>query len=356
MANDKTEKATPKKRDDARKKGQVAKSADINGAAILLGGLIALSAAGPKAMEQMKLAMVQVLQLMAHPDVVDREGVGTLFAMVGQHVGLAILPIVGTCMVCGLVAAAAQVGLKPTPTALKPDFKKLNPTSGLKNLFNPQHFAFESAKNLVKTAIVGAIAAMAVFPKLDEMAALVGTPPQQLIPLIAAMVMTIAQRAAIAYLFIAAIDYAYQRHKNEKSMKMDKEEVKQEFKQQGLPAEIKSAQRRRAMELSRSRMMDAVPSADVIVTNPTHFSVALSYESGSSAPKVVAKGADNLAFKIREAAKDAGVMIVPDPPLARTLYASVDVGHQIPEDMFHAVAQLLAYVYRVAGAREKVAA
>jgi flagellar biosynthetic protein FlhB len=355
MANDKTEKATPKKKDDARKKGQVAKSADINGAAILLAGLIALSAAGPKAMEQMKLAMVQVLELMSHPEVVDRKGVGTLFMTVGQHIGLAILPIAGACFVAGLVAAAGQVGLKPTPEAIKPDFKKMNPYSGLKNLFNPQHFAFETGKNVLKTVIVGAIAAAAVFPKLDEMAALVGTPPQQLIPMVASMVMTIAQRAAIAYLFIAVVDYAYQKHKHDKGLKMDKEEVKQEFKQQGLPAEIKSAQRRRAMELSRSRMMDAVPTADVIVTNPTHYAVALKYESGSSAPIVVAKGVDNLAFKIREAAKDAGVMIVPDPPLARTLYASVDVGRQIPEDMFHTVAQLLAYVYRVAGAR-KVAA
>ena len=302
-------------------------------------------------MQQMKIAMTQVMELMAHPQVVDRQGVGTLFMMVGQHIGLAILPIVGTCFVAGLVAATAQVGLKPTPQAIKPDFKKLNPASGLKNLFNPQHFAFESGKNLIKTAIVGAIAAFAVFPKLDETAALVGMPPQELIPLVASMVMTIATRAAIAYLLIAAIDYAYQKHKHNKGLKMDKEEIKQEFKQQGLPAEIKSAQRRRAMELSRSRMMDAVPTADVIVTNPTHYAVALKYESGSSAPIVVAKGVDNLAFKIREAAKDAGVMIVPDPPLARTLYASVDVGRQIPEDMFHAVAQLLAYVYRVAGLR-----
>src|SRR5215218_543310 len=215
MANDKTEKATPKKRDDARKKGQVAKSADINGAAILLGGLIALSVAGPKAMEQMKLAMVQVLQLMSHPEVVDRKGVGTLFMMVGQHIGLAILPIVGTCFAAGLVASAAQVGLKPTPQAIKPDFKKLNPASGLKNLFNPQHFAFESGKNVLKTAVVGAIAALAVFPKLDEMAALVGMPPQQLVPMIAGTIMTIAQRAAIAYLFIAACDYAYQRYKHD---------------------------------------------------------------------------------------------------------------------------------------------
>jgi flagellar biosynthesis protein FlhB len=202
---------------------------------------------------------------------------------------------------------------------------------------------------------VGAIAALAVFPKLDEMAALVGTPPQQLIPIIASTIMTIAQRAAVAYLVIAAADYLYQRHKHDKGLRMDHTEIKQEFKQMGLPAEIKSAQRRRAMELSRARMMDAVPTADVIVTNPTHYSVALKYESGSLAPVVVAKGVDSLAFKIREAAKDAGVMIVPDPPLARTLYANVEIGRQIPEDMFHAVAQLLAYVYRVAGAR-KVAA
>ena len=203
---------------------------------------------------------------------------------------------------------------------------------------------------------MGAIAALALFPKLDELASLVGTPPADLIPQIAGIVMTIAQRSAIAYLFIAAADFIWQRYRHEKQLRMDHEEIKQEFKQQGLPAEIKSAQRRRAMELSRARMMDAVPSADVIVTNPTHYSVALKYDSGSAAPIVVAKGVDNLAFKIREAAKDAGVMIVPDPPLARTLYANVEIGRQIPEDLFHTVAQLLAYVYRVAGARRALAA
>jgi flagellar biosynthetic protein FlhB len=355
MANDKTEKATPKKQDDARKKGQVAKSQDVNGAAILLAGLLALSALGPKAMDQMKLAMVEVLSLMSRPEAIDKQGIGELFLIVGRHVGLAFLPIAFVCFFAGLAAAAGQVGLKPTPSAIKPDFKKLNPASGLKNLLNPQHLAFESVKNVAKTAIVGAIAAMAVFPKLDEMAALVGTPPQQLIPMVAGIVMTIAKRAAIAYLVIAAADYVFQKHKHNKGLKMDHEEIKQEFKQQGLPAEIKSQQRRRAMELSRARMMDAVPTADVIVTNPTHYSVALKYEAGSAAPIVVAKGVDNLAFKIREAAKDAGVTIVPDPPLARTLYANVEIGRQIPEDMFHTVAQLLAYVYRIAGARRAAA-
>jgi len=302
-------------------------------------------------MEQCQLAMVQVLELTKTPQVVNEKGIGTLFMLVGQHIMLAALPVMGICLVAGFVASAAQVGLKPTPGAMKPDFKKLNPTSGLKNLFNPQHFAVETFKNVAKTVSVGTIAALAVFPKLDEFAALVGTPPADIIPEIASLVMSIATRAAMAYLALAALDYAWQRHKHEKGLKMDKEELKQEFKQQELPAEVKSHQRRRAMEMSRSRMMDSVPTADVIVTNPSHYAVALKYEAGGDAPTVVAKGVDNLAHKIREAAKDAGVMIVPDPPLARTLYANVDIGRQIPEDMFHAVAQLLAYVYRVAGLR-----
>ena len=351
MANDKTEKATPKKKEDARKKGQVARSQDVNGAAVLLASIMALNAFGPKIMEQCQLAMVQVLELTKTPQVVNEKGVGTLFMLVGQHIMLAALPVMGICLVAGFIASAAQVGLKPMPGAMKPDFKKLNPASGLKNLFNPQHFAVETFKNVAKTVAVGAIAALAVFPKLDEFAALVGTPPADIIPEVASLVMSIATRAAMAYLALAALDYAWQRHKHEKGLKMDKEELKQEFKQQELPAEVKSHQRRRAMEMSRSRMMDSVPTADVIVTNPSHYAVALKYEAGGDAPTVVAKGVDNLAHKIREAAKDAGVMIVPDPPLARTLYANVDIGRQIPEDMFHAVAQLLAYVYRVAGLR-----
>jgi flagellar biosynthesis protein FlhB len=356
VAENKTEKATPKKREEARKKGQVARSADVNGAAILMAGLLALSAFGPKMMDRMEQAMLEVIARTSEPDKwVTAKGLGSLFVLVGQNVGLAALPVIAVCAVAGLAAGAGQVGLKPSLSALKPDPKRLNPMSGFKNIFGP-NMAAEAAKSIGKVAVVGAIAFLAVFPKINELGALVGTSPADLIPQIAHTVLGIAQRAAVAYLVIAACDYLWQRHRHEKSLKMDKEEIKQEFKQQGLPAEIKSAQRRRAMELARARMMDAVPSADVIVTNPTHYSVALKYDSGSPAPIVVAKGVDNLAFKIREIANANGVMIVPDPPLARTLYASVDVGKQIPEDLFHAVAQLLAYVYRVAGARKQLAA
>jgi flagellar biosynthetic protein FlhB len=355
MAENKTEKATPKRREEARKKGQVARSADVNGAVVLMAGLLALSAFGPRMLEEMREGMVDVLAYAGTPDVVSARNLGMLFLLAGRHIALATAPVALVCLLAGVAAGAGQVGLKPTFGALKPNFGKLNPANGFKHMFGMNLFA-EGGKSVGKVAAVGAIAALALFPKLDDFGALVGTPPEDLIPQIAHEILGIAQRAAAAYLVIAALDYAYQRRRHEKSLRMDKEEVKQEFKQQGLPAEIRSAQRRRAMELSRARMMDAVPSADVVVTNPTHYSVALKYEAGSEAPVVVAKGVDNLAFKIREIATEHGVMIVPDPPLARTLYASVDVDRAIPEDLFQAVAQLLAYVYRVAGMRQAAVA
>jgi flagellar biosynthetic protein FlhB len=347
-SHDKTEKATPKKREEARKRGQVARSADLNGAAVLLAGLLALSAFGPAMLDRMKEATIAVLQLTSSPEVVDKEGVGSLMAGFAQHVLLAAAPIAVVCALAGACVSAAQVGIKPMPGAIKPDFKKLNPLTGAKNLFGT-HALFEGVKNVVKVAAVGAIVALAVFPKLDEMAALVGMPAAEMLSHLASLVFGIAQRAALAYLVIGAVDYVWQRHKHEKGLRMDKQEVKDEHKQQELPAELKSAQRRRAMEMARGRMMEAVPTADVVVTNPTHYSVALRYDAEHLAPIVVAKGQDHIALRIRSVAAEHGVAVIPDPPLARALHGSVEVGHMIPEELYQAVAQLLAYVYRVAG-------
>jgi flagellar biosynthetic protein FlhB len=196
---------------------------------------------------------------------------------------------------------------------------------------------------------------MALIPKLPELGALVGMAPAELLTTIAGEAFRIAQWAAGAYLVIALADLVYQRWHFGKQMRMEKQEVKEENKQMDLPPEVKASIRRRQMDAARQRMMDAVPTADVIVTNPTHYSVALRYDSEHLAPVVVAKGKDNIAFKIRELARDAGVAIVPDPPLARTLHASVEVGQMIPEDLFQAVAQLLAYVYRLAGRKAAAA-
>jgi flagellar biosynthesis protein FlhB len=349
---DKTEKATPKRREEARKKGQVAKSADLNGAIVLLAALFALSATAPHLVEVLQRDMRDAFALISSPEVVDHRGLGPLITHQGRSAALAALPVIAVILLTAILVNVAQVGGKPRMQALKPDPKRLNPLQGAKNIFGPNAL-FEGAKNVVKVSVVGAVTALAVMPKLDELAALVGLPPSELMPTLAHTVIGIAQRAAMAYLLIGVIDYAYQKRRHEKSLKMDKQEVKEEHKSNELPPEVRGAMRRRQMQAARARMMADVPQADVVVTNPTHFAVALRYDPAKSAPEVVAKGSDVLAKRIKEIARDADVPVIADPPLARSLHASVEVGQQIPEEMFQAVAQLLAFVYRTA--RRKVA-
>jgi flagellar biosynthesis protein FlhB len=354
-ANDKTEKATPKKRQEMRRKGSVARSQDLNGAIVLAAALLTLSIFGPRMVGQMEASLRQTIGSIRDPSVVDRAGIMPLVLDAGRHVMLAAAPLVLVCALAGVVVSVGQVGFKPSLKAVAPDPKKLNPVSGLKNMFGVRALA-ETLKSLAKVAAIGGIVAVAVLPRLGELAALVGMPASALLPELAHTVMGIAQRAAGAYLVIALADLIWQRKHFEKSIRMDKQEVKDEHKQQELPSEVKGAQRRRAMQLARTRMMDAVPTADVVVTNPTHYAVALRYSPDHPAPLVVAKGADHVAFRIREIARQAGVAVVPDPPLARALHASVEVGRMIPEELYHGVALLLAYVYRVAGATRAAAA
>jgi flagellar biosynthetic protein FlhB len=347
MAGEKTEKATPKKRQQARKKGSVAKSADLNGAVVMFAALFALSATAPHLVEVLQSSMRDAFLLISSPDVVNHRGLGPLLSAQGKSAALAAAPVIFTCVAAGVLVNVAQVGGKPHITALKPDPKRLNPINGFKNIYGPNAL-FEGAKNIFKVAAVGAVTALGVLPKLDELAALVGMPPAQLLPTLAHHVLGIAQRAGAAYLLIGLVDYAYQRYRHDKSLKMDKQEVKEEHKSTELPPEVRGAIRRRQMQAARARMMADVPTADVVVTNPTHFAVALRYDAQKAAPEVVAKGSDLLAKKIREIAADSGVPVIADPPLARSLHASVEVGHVIPEEMYQAVAQLLAFVYRTA--------
>ena len=347
---DKTEKATPKRKQEARRKGQVAKSQDLGGAVILLAALMSLSALGPAAWHHMQDAMYNSLALIATPDVVEQQGIGDVLGSAMTDAALAFGPIGAVCAVAGAITGVLQVGWKPSAEALKPDFKRMDPFKGAKNLIGMQ-FVFESAKTVVKFAVVGAIASIALLGQLDELGALVGLPADALLARGADLILAIAQRAGLAYLAIAAIDYAWQRYRHEKNMKMDKEEVKQEFKQETVSPEVRSAMRRRQMQAARARMMADVPGADVVVTNPTHFAVALRYDGTSPAPVVVAKGRDIVAARIRSVASDHDVPVISDPPLARALHASIEIGHPIPEELFGAVAQLLAFVYRTAGRR-----
>lgn len=348
MAGEKTEPATPKKRNDARMKGQVAKSMDVSGAVVLMATLATLDVFAGRVYGGVEDATRRILNQAATPEVVDRTGLSVLLLGVAETTMVAIAPVAVAALVAGVGAGIAQVKWKPAPKAIKPDFKKLNPIAGAKNIFGP-NMIFETAKNLAKVGAIGAIAAVAILPDLPELASLVGLPPAALAGRLVEAVSGIAFRCAAAYVVIAAADYVWQRHRFEKNLKMDLQEVKDEFKGQELPAEVKGHQRRRQMEGARKRMMADVPQADVVVTNPTHFAVAIKYDGASLAPTVLAKGQDLLAAEIRRIAADAGVPVIADPPLARSLHASVEVGHAIPEELFQAVAELLAFVYRMAG-------
>jgi flagellar biosynthesis protein FlhB len=350
MPGERTEKATPKRRNEARKKGQVVRSQDINGAVVLLASLVALGSFGPKLVQKLEAAMYQGLTQIAHPDVVSQQGLGKLLATSFGAAAAAAAPIAGVCLLAGLLVNVAQVRPKLNMEALKPDPKRLNPAAGIKRLFGPAS-AFEAGKGLLKVAVLGVIAVITVLPKLKEMAGSVGMAPADFLSVIGHTVLAVARRLAVAYLVIAIGDYFFQRHRHEKSLKMSKEDIKEEAKSQNLPPEVRSAIRRRQIQAARARMMSAVPQADVVVTNPTHFAVALAYDGSRTAPEVLAKGPDLVALQIRRIAEEHGVPIVEDPPLARALHASVEVGQEIPEEFFQAVAQLLAFVYRVAGRR-----
>ncbi|PTL59144.1 flagellar biosynthesis protein FlhB [Paraconexibacter algicola] len=351
--SDKTEKATPKKRAEAREKGQVARSPDLSGAIVMLVGVVVLGWAGPAYVDRMGTTMQSTLANLAAFEEVNREGVGRLLMDALVTSVLCVAPVAVACAIAGAAIGVIQVGPQPMPKALMPDPKRLNPVNGFKNIFGPNAIA-EAVKSCSKVGIVGAIVFAAVGPKLTQLGAMVGVEPAQLAAALTGEVRAIALRAASAYLLIGLADFGYQKWRNEKQLRMDKQEVKEEAKGQSLPAEVRSAQRRRAMQAARGRMMEDVPTADVVITNPTHYAVALKYEHGEAAPIVVAKGKDILAARIRELATENGVPLVPNPPLARGLHASVEVGQQIPEEFYAAVAQVLAFVYRVARRRRAV--
>jgi flagellar biosynthesis protein FlhB len=355
VSDDRTEKPTPKRRQKARDEGQVARSADLNGALLLVVGFSVLALTLPRIGSASADMLREALGAISTPEeVVTREGLGRLLSSGGAAVALAVAPIAAACLVTALVANLVQVGWKPTAKVLRPRPSRINPLQGAKNLFGP-HGLVEGGKSLLKVVVVGAIVAIVVFPGMEELAGLVGMPPELLASELTAHVRTIAIWGTAAYLVIGILDVFYQRHKHEKQLKMAKHEVKQEAKEQDLPPEVRSALRRKQREQARARMMAAVPTADVVVTNPTHYAVALRYDGSAPAPEVVAKGKDLIAARIREIAEEHGVPLVSDPPLARSLHKSVEVGQQIPESLFQAVAQVLAFVYRQA-ARKRGAA
>ena len=354
-ADDKTEQPTGKRKKQARDEGQVARSTELGGGLVLAAGLLGVTAFGPKIVDTTSGVMRDVWAQIANGSAVtSAANLRGLMDLGLKAMLVTVAPIAGLCLVIGVLANVAQVGFRPTLKPIVPDLKKLNPASGAQRLFGKQ-VVFELAKTLAKVAVVGAVAAMSLVPMLTHLGAGVGTTPLGLGELMTSSARSIVMRVLIVYLLISVGDYLWQKRTHLKGLKMTKQEVKDETKQADLPPEVKAAIRRRQIEAVRKRMMAAVPQADVVVTNPTHYAVALRYDGTRPAPIVVAKGKNLIAAQIRRIATENGVPIVPDPPLARSLHASVEIDHMIPAELYAAVAQVLAFVYRMAG-RRKVAA
>ncbi len=344
MATDssqKTEAPTPRRKKEGREKGQVAKSPDLSAWASMLAAIVLLQICISRGATTMRSVLQDMGLAIAHPNQAAAMKFATDAAF--KSVGIAAPMLLGM-MLIGAAASLGQVGLKPTLKKLKPDFGRLNVFKGLKRTFGGQVW-WELAKSIVKVAVLLAIAWPAVTHAIGSLSKTSNGSLLSLAAITATTALTMFRNVAIGGLAIGGIDYIVQRRRVMKQLKMSRHEVREEMKQyEGNPT-VKRAIRGRQMAISRNRMIGLVSSADVVIVNPTHYAVALKYEAGRGAPEVVAKGAGDIAKRIRQEAEANSVPIVHEPVLTRTIYWACELGQLIPADLYEAVAQLLAFVF-----------
>lgn len=346
FAGEKTEKATPKKRQDERKKGKVSKSQDVNTALLLLFCIIGLIVFG-------NYMLGQMLDLYEHTFTeliswsITEETTQRLFTGVVLETGKIVAPIMVLGLIGGLVANLSQVGFLFTTEPLKFDLKKIDPIQGAKRIFSIRALV-ELLKSLLKITLVGSITFFIIWIYKDDMLMTAFLNADGALAFFSKVTMIIGITAIIALLFLAIFDFAYQRFDYEKNMRMSKQDIKDEYKNMEGDPLIKSKRKAIQREMATRRMMSEVPNADVIITNPTHFAIAIKYdEKIAAAPYVLAKGTDHTALKIKEIAKANNIYMVENKPLARSLYKVIEIGDVIPEEFYQAIAEILAFVYRI---------
>ena len=344
-SQEKTEEATPKRRLEARRKGTVARSVDLTGAVVLVLLMFVL----PAALGNLGLGMMRGFNLAIQtiPPNIDMPTLQAYTWRALEPPLMGLLPIVMTALIAGLAANFAQVGFVLSLEPLNPRLDKLNPLEGLKRLFSAAA-TVEGIKASAKSFFFGLLAWMSIQAHWPELVNLSWVTPSAAMASVGSLLHAIFLLVSIAWMFLAALVYFYQRKRVQKQLRMTKEELKREMKEGETSPELKMAMAQRRRKLAKGRMMDAVPTADVIITNPTHYSVALKYEAGKmQAPVVVAKGADLIALRIREVAAEHRIPVIPEPPLARALFRQCEVGDCVPRELFQAVAEILAHVYRL---------
>jgi len=342
---DRTEAPTQRKREESRQKGQVARSMDLSSAVILLGGLGALNFLAPRMLGHMAAMMTRLLD--------GGEGIPTLAgsgALMGEcllGVAMVLAPLLAAIMVAGVLANVLQVGFVISGQPLAPNLSRISPIAGLKRMFSMRS-AIKLSMSLGKVAVIGGVAYLTIASRLDRILASSDIDHRQVVVAAGSLVFLLVIRIAAVLVVLAVLDYLYQRWQHEQDLRMTKQELREDLKRMEGDPQIRARRQRVARQLAMQRMSTEVPRSTVVVTNPTHVSVALLYEEGMTAPKVTAKGADHVAIRIRQIAAAAGVPIVERKPLARSLYRNCRVGDEIPVSLYQAVAEVLAYVYELA--------
>ena len=346
MATNRTEKPTPKRREDARKKGQIARRPELSAAFGFLSALLMLRMLSDSLLEQitgfMTGTMINAGQLSTLTPLVATKLLMDALA----RLATLSLPIIAAILLAGIASNFAQGGFTFTPKALKPRGEKFNPIANFKRVLGLDGLV-QFGKGLLVIAAIIAICYNPVRQALGEAPALVGAAAPHILKSVGTLIYQLGLRTGLVMLIVALLDYGYGWYKHEKSLKMTKQEIRDEYRQQEGDPMVKSQRKRAARAMLQRHIAMEVPKADVVITNPTHFAVALRYDrENHAAPIVVAKGADDLARRIREIAQANDVAIVENPPLARSLYRTVEIGRTIPPDLFRAVAEVLAYVFR----------
>ncbi|APF21806.1 fused FliR family export protein/FlhB family type III secretion system protein [Clostridium butyricum] len=346
-SDDKTEEATPKKKSDSRKKGQIARSKDVSVALTMVVCTIAVSACWNMMINGFKEVMIYFLQL-PMLDNFDKLSLTGILITVIMRVAYGLLPIALPIMVGGIIASLMQTGFLITGEPLKPSFKKLNPLSGIKNMISKRSIV-DLCKNLVVISIVSIISYRYISSNYQKIISMSNIYIPSLNVEIKTLVLDIFKQICIALIVIAAIDYFVQFKMHNKDLKMTKQEVKDEYKQQEGDPQLKGKIKQKQREMSRQRMMQSVSDATVVITNPTHLAIALKYEEGTDmeAPKVLAKGTDYLALKIKSIAKENEIPIIENKPLARMMYDKVEIDNDIPPELYQGVAEILAIVMKI---------
>ena len=346
FAGEKTEKATPKKREDERKKGQVAKSQDVNTAIILLFSFILLFIVGSFIKNKMMDLFVHSFTEQIHLEVTIESTMKLLTESLIQFAFI-VIPFMAIAFIAAIIANILQVGILFTAEPLKFDLKKIDPIQGAKRIFSVRALV-ELLKSLFKIVMIGTITFTIIWIYKDDMLQLAFKSPESSVTFFGEVTIIMALSAVLALLFLAVLDYLYQKYDFEKKIRMSKQDIKDEHKNiEGDPF-IKSKLKEKQRQMAMSRMMSEVPNADVVITNPTHYAIAIKYdETVTAAPYVIAKGTDTTALKIKEIAKQHNVMTVENKPLARSMYEVVEIDEVIPEDFYQSVAEILAFVYQM---------